>query len=273
MLKEKFLSPDITTKERESIMLSQIKKAIECIDLSFDQSIKDQIKQKYENNNNFALIIGANHQSHADIFPLILIADELKKELNTKGQESKFNGLNIIIAFSLTTGHQNQDLKDYYKIVKEICSPKDIEFITMVRPKDKEKYGITANALNIRSIKKARKSYKDGCVLVEFPESTVKGGRINLETGLPFGPQKPNEHNMIDYCIKKYSEKEIEFGVLPIAIGCTYKIYPPDTYKFNLPEEKIKTTVCNLLSSNNFSKLKQSIRPSDLIMQKIKEKL
>lgn len=266
-LSERFLNPE-TNEERELNMRNQIERSFDSIELIFDPAIKKQIKQNYLNNNNYALFIASNHQSHADILPYIMLAEELTKEINDNNQSFKLKGFNMIIAVSLTTGHQNKDLKDYYKIIKELSSEKGIEFIPIVRPKDKEKYGIS-DVLNFKNLRKAYNSYKDNYVLIEFPEGTVMGGRVNLDTGIPYGVQKTNDSNMIDYCISKYSKKGINFGVLPVAIDGTYKIYPPDTYKIMIPSEKIKVTAGNLLGSEDFISLDDNIRPSDLIMKKI----
>jgi hypothetical protein len=267
MIKERFFNPE-TVEERELIIRGQIEKASNSIELVFDKSIKEQIKQKFLNNPNYALIMGSNHQSHADIFPYLMIADELNNEINNNNKNFKLNGFNMIIAYSLTTGHQNQDLKNYYKIIEELGLEKGIEFIPIVRPKDKYKYEIS-DVLNFKNLRKACHSYKDNYVLIEFPEGTVKGGRINLETGLPYGVQKTNDSNMIDYCIGKYLKKDIEFGVLPVAIDGTYKIYSPDTYKFTAPKEKIRVTVENLMEPKDFINLDSNTRPSDLIMLRI----
>jgi len=267
MFKERFFNHEIV-EEKELIMSGQIEKAFDSIELVFDPSVKKQIKQNYLTYPNYALIIGSNHQSHADIIPYIMIADELTKEINDNDQSFKLNGFNMIIAVSLTTGHQNKELKNYYKIIKELCSEKGIEFIPIVRPKDKEKYGIS-DVLNFKNLRKACSGYKDNYALIEFPEGTLKGGRINPDTGLHYGPQKPNESNMTDYCVGRYLKKGINFGVLPITIDGTYNIYPPDTYKVMIPKEKIKVTVGNLLEPQDFINLNPDIKPSDLLMQKI----
>lgn len=258
---ERFLNPD-HPQDRESGMRSQLEKCLGCFNLSFDQSIKDKIRQKYLENENFALILASNHQSHADVFPFIQIAEDLQKEIGD------VKGFNMIIAGSLTTGHQNQDLKDYFKIVSEMCAKKNINFIPIIRPKDVEKYGLS-DILNIPNLKKVMSSRKNQQAIIEFPEGTVQGGRINLDTNLPFGAQKTSESNVVDYCVTKYLKKEIDFGILPIAIDGTYKIYPPDIYKITIPQEKIDVTVCNLLEPNDFQNLNEDIRPSDLLMQKI----
>lgn len=258
---ERFLNPD-NPQDREAEMRTQLEKGLNCFNLFFDQSIKDEIKQRYLNSEDFALILGSNHQSHADIFPYILIADQLSKEVD------EIKGFNMIIAVSLTTGQQNQDLKDYYKIINEMCLQKNINFIPIVRPKDVEKYGVS-DLINIPNLKKVMRSHKNQHVLIEFPEGTVQGGRLNLDTNLPFGVQKTNDSNVIDYCVAKYLRKEIDFGVLPVAIDGTYKIYPPDTYKITIPTEKINVTVGSLLKPDDFQNSAKSVRPSDLLMQKI----
>ena len=258
-----------TETSRENSLKGDIERGRASIEVVYiDPTVLKKIKSNYLNNSDYALLINGNHGSHADIFAIMLLADDLMEEVNDNDQKIRLNGIDVIIALSLTSGHQNPRLKEYFDEAKKICSESNIDFLPIVRPEDEKKYGLSS-VVNFALFKRAFSSYKDNVALMEFPEGTIKAGRVNLETGLHYGAQKTRSPSITDYSVEKYLKKEIPFNVLPVAIDGSYNIYDPDSYEFHEPQEKVRVTVGKLLGPDDFKGLEEGIKPSDLVMLKI----
>ncbi len=255
--------PELKNNLRKNIELGQA--SIEIV--YEDPTVFQQIKSNYLNSE-YALIINGNHQSHADIFAQILLNNEIIKTVNDNGENFKLKGMDMVIALSLMTGHQNQNLKNYFNEIEEYCYENNIDFIPLVRPQDEARYGLLPDS-NLVLLRKALYSYKKQKILMEFPEGTIMAGRIDPKTGLHYGAQKTSESNITDNCIKMYNSKGVNFGILPVATDGSYQIFDADNYQFHIPEKKIKVTVGKLLKPDNFNQLSNGIRPTDIVMLQI----
>jgi len=168
------------------------------------------------------LVIVANHESHADILPLIVLSRQI----------SQATGKNFLVpsAASLNTGHQGGAITSFFEQIEPWLESNGLQMVPFVRQRDVEQYGLGKEE-NGKSARRLIAARADGFNFAWFPEGSVQGGRR-------VDPKNPNSERFgiqeADPAFGKFISKIIDQGptvFLPVGIHGSYKLLDPDTKK------------------------------------------
>lgn len=166
----------------------------------------------------------ANHQGHADAMAVAIIAKHLKDLTLQPDGQYLVRGLAGILAKSMVSGHQSEELTSTYRLLVGACRQRGVVPVPVTREKDREQYGMSRRQIAAEMMPLIR-SLKDGYGIAFFPEGSVQGGRHPKGKDIEniYGMQKLGNNNLIDFfqLIKAISRKPF---FVPVGLHGSYRI-------------------------------------------------
>lgn len=142
----------------------------------------------------------ANHQGHPDAMAVAIITKHLKDLTVQPDGKYLVRGLAAILAKSMVSGHQSEELTSTYKLLVGACRQRGVVPVPVTRKEDRKRYGMSRSGIASEMLPLIR-SLHDGYGMIFFPEGSVQGGRhprgANRED--IYGMQEPSNNNLIDF--------------------------------------------------------------------------
>ncbi|MDP3733111.1 MAG: hypothetical protein Q8Q91_01080 [Candidatus Daviesbacteria bacterium] len=141
-----------------------------------------------------------NHQGHADALSIARVADHLRVLTLQSDSRYSVEGLAVILAKSMASGHQGQELKKNYDLFVEACRQRGVVPVPVTRRKDEEQYNMARQSVGAE-MKPLIRYLRNRYGMAFFPEGSVQGGRHPKGIGVEeiFGMQEPDNNNLIDF--------------------------------------------------------------------------
>lgn len=185
-------------------------------------------------------VLYANHQSHADK----LVLSGVIQMLVQQGSDAHITGFLVPVAATIESGTQG----DYVQQLLSLFEPlyRDRGFgpdIPIITPNDRQTRGVEGS--NTESVRKLMNAPRDKYGLVMFPEATLTGGRRSGDGAL-HGMQEVTSvtgSGLLGYPKFWLKRKLGEAVYVPIGISGSYRLYPPDPGRSEIPDEVIANIV------------------------------
>jgi 1-acyl-sn-glycerol-3-phosphate acyltransferase len=181
-------------------------------------------------------VLYANHQSHADKLVLsgitqALVEDEVGEQISA---------FLVPVAATIESGAQGSYVQQLMSLFDRLYLDRgygpDVPFIT---DNDRQTRGIEGS--NTESVKRLMDAPRERHGLVIFPEATLRGGRRG-DDGAVHGAQEVTSatgSGLIGYPRFWLKRKLGEAVFVPVGISGSYRLYPPDPGRNEIPSEVI----------------------------------
>ncbi len=226
------------TGEAENIKEKVLRKVIEWIvenidhveelfALDFPLEYLDQTAELVAEGRRIMLV--ANHQSHADVFPLGLAAYALTERINlalarVAPMDSSFYGFVGPKAASVETGGQGSLIAEFFDQIEPWLLEHKLDLISIVRGKYEKDESRTIKEL-ARITKKVRSGQYGLAIL---PEGTVEGGRLARR-------EPPRRHGIVESepglmstMVLKSLNRGMDVVVVPLGLDGGYRVFSPN---------------------------------------------
>ncbi len=199
------------------------------------------------------VILVSNHQSHVDVMPLAVIANQVRRAANDYISTGKyprkkaFSHFLCPMASSVVTGGQTQDITAGYINTRDWLLKNGIVTVPVTRDRDIKYYGGQGLPPTIDSMRALLTAFKDGHGLAITIAGTVEEGRRKKggRSGKRIGLKKLSSKNLLTETVVRQHAAGINTLIVPIAISGTYLLFDPDERKVTL--SSVRTLVRNLV--------------------------
>lgn len=167
----------------------------------------------------------ANHQGHADAMAVAIIAKHLRDLTLQPDGKYLVRGLAAILAKSMVSGHQSEELTSTYRLLVGACRQRGVVTIPVTREEDKIRYGMSRDGI-ASELRPLIRSLRDGYGIAFFPEGSVQGGRHPKGSSLEdiYGMHEPGNNNLIDFfqLMGRVTSRKPFF--VPVGLNGSYRI-------------------------------------------------
>lgn len=164
-------------------------------------------------------IVYANHQGHFDGVAIPKISSYLRGLTGLQG-------LAVIFAKSMITGHQSEELKSAFDLLIGGGRQSGVEPVPVTREKDQIIYGLSRLQI-AAELRPLIRSLRRGFGMAIFPEGSVQGGCHPKGAGIEdiYGMQEIDNDNLIDFfqLVSKIGKGKKPF-FMPVGLHGSFRI-------------------------------------------------
>lgn len=184
--------------------------------LKSNKEVDNRFKQLIEEGG--VPIVYANHQGHFDGVAIAKVSEYLRNSTNLQG-------LAVIFARSMVTGHQGEEVKNTFDLFIGGGRQKGIEPVPVTREKD-QVYGLSRLQI-AGELRPLIRSLHQGFGMAIFPEGSVQGGCHPKGAGIEdiYGMQEIRNDNLRDFFqfVDKIGKYKKPFFV-PVGLHDSFRI-------------------------------------------------
>lgn len=202
-----------------SFALNRFEQLTENIEVIYSDSFTQKLKEDLTRGH--LVLVVANHQSHADAFPMAKVIQQITNTINGfLPEDQNLHGFRIPIAQTLENAGQSPYLTSAYNKFKPFVERFKLFPLLYSRKND-------GNAFSLNTLKQVLGARESGYGVAILPEGTVKSGRTT--NGVINGIQPCGEENL-SILINAVDNpgKGRKVLIIPVSINGTYNIYSPD---------------------------------------------
>lgn len=200
----------------------------------------------------------ADHEGHGDGIAIAKVSGYLRDL--TAEPRSRFHlprwlhprprycikGLAIILAKSMVTGDQSEELKDSYDLLVDAGRKKGLEPVPVTREEDQKRYGMTREQI-VAELSPLREYLLAGYGMAFLPEGSIQGGRHPKEKDIEeiYGMQEIKNNNLMTFyrlvkhaAHKRVPKKDGRPFYMPMGIYGSFRIMQST----EIPGDKPKLT-------------------------------
>nr|MBI5455441.1 1-acyl-sn-glycerol-3-phosphate acyltransferase [Candidatus Levybacteria bacterium] len=228
------LSSEITGFKGRAVLLGEhmmgplLRYGLENIMVGADVNYEEGFANGYINGirEGYLPILVGSHQSHVDGVSISLPARTLTDVANKHlPDDQKLKGFKLVLASSLSSGHQGAMMKGFFEEVSPIMERRRLTPLLHTRPQDNQRYHMRTDRFS--QYKDLIDAIKNGYAIAVFPEGTTTAGKKNKD-GKPNGMQDfmPGSVRMLISAAKDAGKKTM---IIPVSITGGPSVHNPDT--------------------------------------------
>lgn len=243
------LSGEITGFKGKTVLLGErmigplLRYGLENILVGSDINYEEGFENKYINaiRKGYLPVLVGSHQSHVDGVSISLPSRTLTNIANEHlPDDQKLKGFKLVLASSLSSGHQGAMMKGFFEEVSPIIERRKLTPLLHTRPQDKQKYSMKRELID--QYKDLINTIKSGYAIAVFPEGTTTAGKTTHEKKLPDGTvikiKNPNgePNGMQDFMsgsirmlVSATEDAGKKIMIIPVSITGGPSVHNPDT--------------------------------------------